>query len=109
MILTKFHWSPAQPNRRLIPRSKNREAGENMSKLVNSTVAAVALLVGVAATAQAQQTADLPPPGPRASSLLNVPVQPKPLAASPTYIGPAPGASNAPTTAGFQKPAGYDN
>jgi hypothetical protein len=80
-----------------------------MSSLVNSTAAALALLVGIAASAHAQQVADLPPAGPRASSLMTVPVQPKALAESPKYIGPAPGATDAAKSAAFQKPAGYDN
>ena len=83
-----------------------------MLNLVKSTIAALVLSMGIAASAQAQQgpsIADLPPPGPRASSLMNIPHEPRPLAPSPQYIGPAPGAVDAGKSATFQKPAGYDN
>src|SRR5882672_5820543 len=83
-----------------------------MSNLVKSMIAALALLTGVATSAQAQQgpsVADLPPAGPRASSLLTVPTQRAAIPESPKYIGPAPGSSDASKAAAFQKPAGYDN
>jgi hypothetical protein len=78
-----------------------------MPYLVKSTVATFALLIAVAASAQAQQTpnvATLPP----TAATGTVPSMPA-VAPSPKYVGPAPGSSDGSNGVAFQKPAAYDD
>ena len=79
-----------------------------MSKLIKATVASLALLAAVAASAQAQQdpsVANLPPQTPSTSAA----TPPVAVAPSPKYVGPGPGANDASNGTAYQKPANYDN
>ena len=79
-----------------------------MSKVIKATVASLALLVAVTASAQAQQVpsvANLPPQ----TSSTSPAMPPAAVAPSPKYVGPGPGASDASNGTAFQKPANYDN
>lgn len=86
---------------------------------LKSLVLGLSLAAGLGVAAQAQtisqgpvpgpSIANLPPEGPRPSSLNNIPSEPK-MTVTPSgqYIGPAPGAANGAMPPHFDKPAGYD-
>jgi len=90
-----------------------------MAAFFNGTVLSLGLLAGIAAVAQAQTASDLtvpgqsianlPLPGPRPSSLGNIPREPHlPVAQSGVYPGPNAGAVNGPMPPHFEKPADWD-
>ncbi len=90
-----------------------------MVTLFKTTALSLGLLAGIAAAAQAQTApsptvpgqsiANLPLPGPRASSLGNIPrEQHMPVAQSGIYPGPNAGAVNGPMPPHFEKPADWD-
>lgn len=91
-----------------------------MPNLLKTTAMSLALLAGIAVSAQAQTVsnttapgqslANLPPGGPRPSSLLNIPQdqQHAPVAQSGTYPGPGPGAGTGHMPPHFEKPADWD-
>jgi hypothetical protein len=87
--------------------------------LIKPFLLGVALLAGIAAAAQAQtissgaapgpSIANLPPEGPRASSLGSIAhEQHVPVTASGNYPGPGPGATTGQMPPHFEKPAGWD-
>lgn len=100
-----------------------------MSSLVKTALLSVSLVAGIAVAAQAQSdsVASLPPgggapvaaapvgpsvayPGPNPGSGYygGTVSQQQPVTPSPKYVGPAPGASDGPMPPRYAKPAGYD-
>jgi hypothetical protein len=88
--------------------------------LFKATALSLGLLAGIAAAAQAQTAsspvtpgqslANLPMPGPRPSSLLNIPNDhPHAVVQSGNYPGPVPGATNGVMPPRFQKPTDWDS
>ncbi len=90
-----------------------------MSTFVKAAVIGLGLLAGAAYGAQAQTSyaapapgasiANLPPPGPRASSALSIPSNAvSPVASSPRYPGPRASHGDASPVPRFEKPADWD-
>ncbi|MBV9828780.1 MAG: hypothetical protein JO001_24380 [Alphaproteobacteria bacterium] len=71
--------------------------------------AAQAQTVATSPVVPGQSVADLPPLGPRASSLGNIRGDTQmPITQTGNYPGPAPGAGNGQMPGLYQKPPGYD-
>ncbi|HEX3860422.1 MAG TPA: hypothetical protein VHY35_01865 [Stellaceae bacterium] len=92
-----------------------------MPTLLKPLLLGLGLVAGMAIAAQAQTVssaptpntsiANLPPEGPRPSSLENIPNNGPhmPVTASGNYPGPAPGASNGQMPPHYEKPADWDS